>query len=158
MAISTKLPDPQLLPARSTVEEPELKNITPVIINPGNLTDSRVLRANTPGKLVMMPKLVIVPLLKPLLKLTDPTVRTSAEAVTDIAHMAAGEALARQRGYFDTSRFRTKTRALKRFGTRPCRIFCGKRRWRGRDCQMKMSRLIVRRSKCHLCRVVVSCL
>lgn len=47
----------------------QLKNITVVVTNPGNLADSRALRVNTPGKLVFLSTFVIRPL-RPLLSLS----------------------------------------------------------------------------------------
>lgn len=46
----------------------QLKNITVVVMNPGNLSDSRALRVNTPRKLVMVSMFLLRPM-RPLLSL-----------------------------------------------------------------------------------------
>ncbi|KAL9012086.1 MAG: hypothetical protein Q9173_003122 [Seirophora scorigena] len=80
--------------------DPRLSNITAVAINPGNLSDSRALRTNTPTMLVFMSRFVIQPL-RPLLRLLmDPTMRTSAEAGADVVDLATGAAHPNERGYF----------------------------------------------------------
>ncbi|PYH90853.1 NAD(P)-binding protein [Aspergillus ellipticus CBS 707.79] len=76
-----------------------LKGITAVAINPGNLSDSRALRTNTPWILRSMSRFIIRPL-KPLLSLMDPTMRTSAEAGVDVAELAVGETYAGEEGFF----------------------------------------------------------
>lgn len=43
---------------------------------------------------------VIIRPLRPLIRLMDPTVRTSADAGTDIARLATNEASPNERGYF----------------------------------------------------------
>lgn len=69
-------------------------------INPGNLSDSRALRTNTPTMLVFMSRFVIQPL-RPLLRLLmDPTMRTSAEAGADVVDLATGAVHPGERGYF----------------------------------------------------------
>jgi hypothetical protein len=70
-----------------------------VAVNPGNLSDSRALRVNTPAMLRILSTLVIRPL-RPLLRFTDPTMRTSKEAGTDIAKLATNEASPGVRGFF----------------------------------------------------------
>ena len=80
-------------------QDPKLNHITAVAINPGNLSDSRALRVNTPPMLVFMSKFVIRPL-RPLLKFADPTMRTASEAGNDIADLATGKVHAGARGYF----------------------------------------------------------
>lgn len=49
--------------------------------------------------LTLMSKFVIQPL-RPLLRLKDPTMRTSAEAGHDVAELAANKAFPGERGYF----------------------------------------------------------
>lgn len=83
----------------TTFEDPQLSKITAVAVNPGNLSDSRALRVNTPPMLQMMSKFVIRPL-RPLLRFADPTMRTSNEAGTDIAKLAVNEASPGARGFF----------------------------------------------------------
>ncbi|KAL8654750.1 MAG: hypothetical protein Q9226_003314 [Calogaya cf. arnoldii] len=78
---------------------PNLRNITAVAINPGNLSDSRALRTNTPTMLVWMSRLVIQPL-RPLLRFMDPTMRTAAEAGFDVIDLATRAAYPQERGYF----------------------------------------------------------
>jgi len=70
-----------------------------VAINPGNLSDSRALRTNTPQMLVYMSKFVIGPL-RPVLRLMDPTMRTAAEAGADVADLAINKVSPGERGYF----------------------------------------------------------
>ena len=50
-----------------------------------------------------MSKFVIQPL-RPLLKLADPTLRTSNKAAADVTGLATGAAYPRQRGYFTLSK------------------------------------------------------
>lgn len=80
-------------------QDPRLNNITTVIFNPGNLSDSRALLTNTPLKLVLLSRLVVRPL-APLLRLLDATARTAAEAGADAARLAANAAHPGERGYF----------------------------------------------------------
>ncbi|KAL8821627.1 MAG: hypothetical protein Q9223_000370 [Gallowayella weberi] len=79
-------------------QDPNLSNITAVAINPGNLTDSRALRTNTPTMLVVVSR--VLQLLRPLLRFMDPTMRTSAEAGTDVIDLATKKVYAQERGYF----------------------------------------------------------
>ncbi|KAL8824290.1 MAG: hypothetical protein Q9191_005155 [Dirinaria sp. TL-2023a] len=73
--------------------------ITAVAINPGNLSNSRTLQTNTPTMLYYLSKFIIRPL-RPLLRLMDPTMRTAAEAASDVIDLATDKAYPRQRGYF----------------------------------------------------------
>ncbi|KAL8695590.1 MAG: hypothetical protein Q9224_003323 [Gallowayella concinna] len=75
-----------------------LSNITAVAINPGNLTDSRALRTNTPTMLVVVSR--VLQLLRPLLRFMDPTMRTSADAGNDVIDLATKNVHAQERGYF----------------------------------------------------------
>jgi NAD(P)-dependent dehydrogenase (short-subunit alcohol dehydrogenase family) len=79
-------------------KNPRFSNITAVAINPGNMTDSRALRVNTPPMLQIMSKYFIQPL-RPLLRFMDPTMRTSREAGTDVAKLAVNEASPGYRGF-----------------------------------------------------------
>jgi NAD(P)-dependent dehydrogenase (short-subunit alcohol dehydrogenase family) len=89
-----------LLEVRLTiVKDPPFSHITAVAINPGNMSDSRALRVNTPPMLQMMSKYFIQPM-RPLLRFADPTMRTSSEAGTDIAKLAVNEASPGARGFF----------------------------------------------------------
>ncbi|KAF2788463.1 NAD(P)-binding protein [Melanomma pulvis-pyrius CBS 109.77] len=84
---------------RSLEKDPQLKNITAVAINPGNLSDSRALRVNTPKGLQFMSKYIVQPL-RPLLRFVDATMRTSKEAGIDVAKLATGQVFPGERGYF----------------------------------------------------------
>ncbi|KAI9784388.1 MAG: hypothetical protein M1816_000859 [Peltula sp. TS41687] len=84
---------------RHLEKDRSLSNVTAVAINPGNLTDSRALRTNTPQMLVYMSKFVMQPL-RPLLRLKDPTMRTAAEAGVDVVDLAMNRAFPGERGYF----------------------------------------------------------
>ncbi|KAL8872925.1 MAG: hypothetical protein Q9174_001528 [Haloplaca sp. 1 TL-2023] len=75
------------------------RNITAVAINPGNLSDSRALRTNTPMMLVLMSRFIIGPLWY-LLSFGDPTLRRTTDAATDLVALATRKAYAEARGYF----------------------------------------------------------
>lgn len=68
-------------------------------MNPGNLSDSRALRTNTPPLLFYMSKFVIQPF-RFLLKFSDPTMRTASEAAVDVAALSTSKAHAGQGGFF----------------------------------------------------------
>ena len=76
-----------------------MNKITAVAINPGNLSDSRALRTNTPAMLFYVSKFVIGPL-QPLLRFMDPTMRRSADAGADVMDLAVNKAHPGDRGYF----------------------------------------------------------
>ncbi|OJJ75762.1 hypothetical protein ASPBRDRAFT_116822 [Aspergillus brasiliensis CBS 101740] len=76
-----------------------LQKVTALAVNPGNLSDSRALRVNTPAKLQFISRFIIKPL-RPLLQYKDHTMRTSAEAALDIADLAVGPDFAGAKGYF----------------------------------------------------------
>lgn len=82
-----------------TKQNPKLKHITVVVVNPGNLSDSRALRVNTPAMLQYMSRLIIQPL-RPLLRMMDPTMRTSADAAADIVRLARNDVHSGESGYF----------------------------------------------------------
>ncbi|CAL8576738.1 hypothetical protein XPA_002604 [Xanthoria parietina] len=84
---------------RALEKDPKLNKITAVAINPGNLSDSRALRTNTPPSLYYMSTFVIKPL-RPLLRFMDPTMRTSAKAGADVMQLATNDAFPGVRGYF----------------------------------------------------------
>ncbi|KAH6655957.1 hypothetical protein BKA67DRAFT_657854 [Truncatella angustata] len=84
---------------RRLQQDAQLKDITVVVTNPGNLADSRALLVNTPLKLTILSKFVLRPL-RPLLSLMDPTARTAAAAGIDVARLATNEAHPGERGYF----------------------------------------------------------
>ncbi|KAE8369052.1 hypothetical protein BDV27DRAFT_153503 [Aspergillus caelatus] len=76
-----------------------LHGVTAIAGNPGNLSDSRALRVNTPAKLQFISRFVIQPL-QPLLKYKDPTMRTAAEAGIDAAELAVDPQFTGAKGYF----------------------------------------------------------
>ena len=80
-------------------KDSNLRHITAVAINPGNLSDSRALQINTPTMLYYLSKFVIR-YLRPLLRLMDPTMRTVAEAGVDVIDLATEKAYPGERGYF----------------------------------------------------------
>ncbi|KAL8776380.1 MAG: hypothetical protein Q9213_008296 [Squamulea squamosa] len=84
---------------RALAKDPSLSKITAVAINPGNLSDSRALRTNTPSTIYYLSLFVIRPL-QPLLRFMDPTMRTSAAAGADVVQLATNEAFPGERGYF----------------------------------------------------------
>ncbi|KAI4195360.1 MAG: hypothetical protein LQ350_007229 [Teloschistes chrysophthalmus] len=68
-------------------------------INPGNLSDSRALQINTPFFLSFISKWIF-PLLNPIIRLSDPTMRSSTEAGVDVTDLATRAAHPQDRGYF----------------------------------------------------------
>ena len=80
-------------------KDPNLRHITAVAINPGNLSDSRALQTNTPTMLYYLSKFVIR-YLRPLLRFMDPTMRTAAEAGADVVDLATEKVYPGERGYF----------------------------------------------------------
>ncbi|KAK8043549.1 NAD(P)-binding Rossmann-fold containing protein [Apiospora rasikravindrae] len=85
---------------RHLLNDPALSHITAVAINPGNLSDSRALRTNTPGALKVAQRLVIQPFMPVLRLLSDPTMRTSRAAGEDVMKLALGIAHPGERGFF----------------------------------------------------------
>ncbi|CAG8305299.1 unnamed protein product [Penicillium salamii] len=81
------------------LENTHLKGITAVAINPGNLSDSRALRVNTPMMLHMVSRSIIGPL-RPILRLLDPTMRTATAAGKDAIELAVGQRFEGTSGYF----------------------------------------------------------
>ncbi|KAK7908653.1 NAD(P)-binding Rossmann-fold containing protein [Apiospora marii] len=81
-------------------QDPALSHITAVAINPGNLSDSRALRTNTPGALKVAQRLVIQPFMPILRLLSDSTMRTSRPAGEDVMKLALGIAHPGERGFF----------------------------------------------------------
>ncbi|KAI1329091.1 NAD(P)-binding protein [Xylariaceae sp. FL0255] len=67
-------------------QNPTLNNIAAIAIDPGNLTDSRALRTNTPAMLTYMQRLVLQPL-RPVLRLIAPDLRRASEAGVDVAEL-----------------------------------------------------------------------
>jgi NAD(P)-dependent dehydrogenase (short-subunit alcohol dehydrogenase family) len=74
--------------------------ITAIAVNPGNLSDSRALRVNTPTSVRILSRVIIQPL-RPLLKaLADPTMRTAGDAALDVVELAVGDNHLHAEGYF----------------------------------------------------------
>ncbi|KAI1463400.1 NAD(P)-binding protein [Daldinia caldariorum] len=86
---------------RHLEKDEKLRNITAIIIDPGNLTDSRALRTNTPLFLRVVQRLVLQPL-RPLIRLTDPSYRTAADAGIDVVDLATNNVHPGERGYLLT--------------------------------------------------------
>ncbi|KAI1474386.1 NAD(P)-binding protein [Daldinia eschscholtzii] len=86
---------------RHLEKDEKLRNITAVIIDPGNLTDSRALRTNTPLFLRVVQRLILQPM-RPLIRLTDPSYRSVAEAGVDVIDLATNSVYPGERGYLLT--------------------------------------------------------
>ncbi|KAI1097796.1 NAD(P)-binding protein [Jackrogersella minutella] len=76
----------------------ELRKITAIVIDPGNLTDSRALRTNSPKFLQYVQRFALQPL-RPILRFVDPTLRTAADAAVDVVELATNKAYPGERGY-----------------------------------------------------------
>ncbi|KAI0196774.1 putative short-chain dehydrogenase [Xylaria flabelliformis] len=76
-----------------------LNKISAIVIDPGNIVDSRALRTNTPPMLSYMQRLVLQPL-QPVLRCIMPDVRRSADAGIDVAELALNQKHVGERGYF----------------------------------------------------------
>ncbi|KAI0198359.1 hypothetical protein F4808DRAFT_436109 [Astrocystis sublimbata] len=61
-------------------------------MNPGNLVDSRALRTNTPSMMIILQRFLLQPF-KSVLRLADPTMRTSTNAAADLVELATNPAL-----------------------------------------------------------------
>lgn len=81
------------------MQDANLKKITAIAINPGNLVDSRALRANTPAFLPYVQKFVLKPLM-PLMRLRDPLMRRVSAGGIDVAKIALDPEYAGARGYY----------------------------------------------------------
>ncbi|KAI0835838.1 NAD(P)-binding protein [Hypoxylon sp. FL0890] len=79
-------------------KDEKLRKITAIVIDPGNLTDSRALRTNTPQFLRYVQRFALQPL-RPILRFADPTLRTTAEAGVDVIELATNNAYPGERGY-----------------------------------------------------------
>ncbi|KAL8662281.1 MAG: hypothetical protein Q9168_008282, partial [Polycauliona sp. 1 TL-2023] len=84
-------------------KNPQTQNISALAVNPGNLSDSRALRTNTPSYLYYISLFIIRPL-RPLLQYMDPTMRTSADAGADVIALAMDDKYKGERGYFTMSK------------------------------------------------------
>ncbi|KAI1776757.1 NAD(P)-binding protein [Hypoxylon cercidicola] len=80
-------------------KEENLRKITVIVMNPGNLVDSRALRSNTPQALHRMQRFIYKPLL-PLLRFADSTLRTAAPAGTDVIEVAVSPKYLGESGFF----------------------------------------------------------
>ncbi|KAH8162034.1 hypothetical protein CIB48_g6213 [Xylaria polymorpha] len=80
-------------------QDKSLSKISAVVIDPGNIADSRALRTNTPVILSYMQRFVLQPL-QPVLRLVVPDVRRSADAGADVAEIVLNQKHANERGYF----------------------------------------------------------
>ncbi len=80
-------------------KDENLSKVTAIAMNPGNMVDSRALRSNTPTSMHKIQKFLYKPLL-PLLRLTDPTLRTAAPAGIDVIEVALSPAYSGERGFF----------------------------------------------------------
>ncbi|KAK4215797.1 NAD(P)-binding protein [Rhypophila decipiens] len=81
-------------------KDPALSQITSVTIDPGNLTDSRALRTNTPAALGLMSRFFVQPL-SPLLRLVNSHNRTTAVAAEGLIELAVGNTHPGERGYYN---------------------------------------------------------
>ncbi|KAI0117949.1 hypothetical protein GGR51DRAFT_500621 [Nemania sp. FL0031] len=84
---------------RRLMKDKFLNKISAVVIDPGNMADSRALRTNTPAMLSYAQMFVLQPL-RPLIRLVLPDMRKSAEAGMDVADLALNQKYADERGYF----------------------------------------------------------
>lgn len=78
--------------------------ITAIAVNPGNLSDSRALRVNTPTSIQIMSRLIIKPLSPLLRALVDPTMRSAKDAGVDVVELAIGEDFKHAEGYYTLRR------------------------------------------------------
>ncbi|KAK8017788.1 short-chain dehydrogenase [Apiospora rasikravindrae] len=81
-------------------KDSNLKALTAIAINPGNLVDSRALHTNTPRSMALMQTFVYKPLLPILRLIMGPTLRTAAPAGHDVIELALNPRYAGQRGYY----------------------------------------------------------
>ncbi|KAI1746612.1 hypothetical protein F4782DRAFT_544129 [Xylaria castorea] len=85
--------------SRYLEKDKSLDKISAVVIDPGNVTDSRALRTNTPAMLSYMQRFVLQPL-QPVLRFVVPDVRRSADAGADVAELALNQKHVGECGYF----------------------------------------------------------
>ncbi|OAQ59573.1 short-chain dehydrogenase [Pochonia chlamydosporia 170] len=85
---------------RHLEKDPNLKNVTAIAVNPGNMVDSRALRTNTPPSLHKMQTFVYRPLLPILRLIMGPTLRTAAPAGADVVDLTLSPEYAGKRGFF----------------------------------------------------------
>ncbi|KAJ5700938.1 NAD(P)-binding protein [Penicillium malachiteum] len=81
-------------------ENAHLKDITAVAVNPGNLSDSRALRSNTPFMLQFASRFVIRPLGPVLRRMIDPLMRTAETAGKDVIELTVDDRFKGTSGYF----------------------------------------------------------
>ncbi|KAI0551103.1 hypothetical protein F4679DRAFT_180524 [Xylaria curta] len=85
--------------SRRLETDKSLNKISALVIDPGNIVDSRALRTNTPDMLSYMQKFVLQPL-QPVLRFIMPDMRRSADAGVDVAELALNRKHVGERGYF----------------------------------------------------------
>ncbi|KAI1762242.1 putative short-chain dehydrogenase [Hypoxylon sp. FL1150] len=81
-------------------KDPKFANITALVMNPGNLGDSRAFQTNTPTSIKIMQKLILKPFTPLLQRFVDPMYRTSAQAGVDIMELGVGKAGDGAQGYY----------------------------------------------------------
>ncbi|KAI0023372.1 putative short-chain dehydrogenase [Xylariomycetidae sp. FL0641] len=81
-------------------QNPRLRHITAVAVNPGGLGDSRVFATNTPVRVRLLQRLVMVPFMGLINRLSDRTFRSAAAGAADVVRLAVGDAHPGERGYF----------------------------------------------------------
>ena len=86
------------------MQDENLKNISVVAINPGNLTDSRALQVNTPTQIKVMSSFIIRRLSFLLRRFMDPTMRSAGEAASDVVGLATNQINPGESGYFTLSK------------------------------------------------------
>lgn len=79
-----------------------MKGITAVVVDPGTLTDSRLLDHGVPASWGIITKYVINPL-QPVLRFVMPFLRRSRAAGKELGHLSLGDAYKGTRGYFRLS-------------------------------------------------------
>ncbi|KAI0439917.1 hypothetical protein F4803DRAFT_553615 [Xylaria telfairii] len=84
---------------RHLERDKSLSKISAVVIDPGNLTDSRALRTNTPAILSYIQRFVLQPL-RPVLHLVATDLRRSADAGADVSELVLNQKHTDERGYF----------------------------------------------------------
>ncbi|KAI1817208.1 NAD(P)-binding protein [Poronia punctata] len=79
-------------------KDESLNNISAVAIDPGNMTDSRALRTNTPAVLSYLQMFFLQPL-RPFLRLLVPDMRRSEDAGVDVADLVLNRKCSGRKGY-----------------------------------------------------------
>ncbi|KAI5791974.1 short-chain dehydrogenase/reductase-like protein sdr [Geopyxis carbonaria] len=84
---------------RRLAQDPALKNITCVAMDPGGMPDSRCMSKDVPKAWTYLMKYILSPL-APVLRRAIPTLRNSSVAAKDMVEVAVGESVKGKRGYF----------------------------------------------------------